>query len=59
MLIYNLQKNTKLGEFSFLNGVKKARMGKRQNKNEGFCWLFPLLALFVNAYITTKLCILL
>jgi hypothetical protein len=38
--------------------VKKARMGKRQKKNEGFCWLFPLLALFLNAYITTKLNIL-
>jgi hypothetical protein len=29
--------------------VKKARMGKRQVKKQGFCWLFPLLALNLKA----------
>ena len=50
LCLYKIFKKIQNSEsFTFLNGVKKARMGKRQNKNEGFCWLFPLLALFLNA----------
>ncbi|GAB1358154.1 hypothetical protein MASR1M29_23300 [Cloacibacterium normanense] len=49
MLIYDLQKNTKLGEFFLFERSEKSKNGKTTGKKKGFCWLFPLLALNLKA----------